>query len=589
MLEKIHLAINDSYKLRCHEINDVLTEDPIAATDKGIDDKIVFLCGEQKIEIRMKIIQMLSPVVRKLLGEELCSHSHARTEGQKYFISLDAEIDPEAVERIFNTRVDEDVRMSQHQLQQFKTFVQMLQISSRWFSLQDPSIIVSHSTSKEEEEEVRFKSSNYQKGKDEEIRSEEIVTLAETEQTSADSSPHTDTVSEVVKYESQSCEENNVVKTKKDNIKAKMNSGSRKFGTKRKNINDAIDNITAKKRRAKALESDTGLENAKKETEGGDVVENVVQIEAKDDVKESSSPSVQDIDKPDAPAPSPCKVSLPVQCPEEECFVKFSSRPEFLQHMATLHLQVTLLEAYPYVKNKECSVCLSKESKKKFSAKTKNAWIIHILTHDEILDCFPPIVRETAASLPKRVRSNTKKMMLMEVDNHVEGSGKSDFVIQQDTDNKIRGKESEAKSQGSEAESKSSEILNSPNNMDVVEEERREPEDADTTQIMETDPASSCDTSTHLAGHQLLPMSSVSSQLSTEFPPPIAQSSTYTSAESCDQDQTLVTPVTQSHPCPEGCSSRTFVSHEELMRHLSLVHFMSDILDKFPFEVNSFV
>ena len=137
MLEKIHLAINDSYKLRCHEINDVLTEDPIAATDKGIDDKIVFLCGEQKIEIRMKIIQMLSPVVRKLLGEELCSHSHARTEGQKYFISLDAEIDPEAVERIFNTRVDEDVRMSQHQLQQFKTFVQMLQISSRWFSLQE--------------------------------------------------------------------------------------------------------------------------------------------------------------------------------------------------------------------------------------------------------------------------------------------------------------------------------------------------------------------------------------------------------------------------------------------------------------------
>ena len=278
MLEKIHLAINDSYKLRCHEINDFITEDPIVATDEGIDDKIVFLCGEQKIEISLKIIQTLSPVVRKLLGEELCSHSHARTEGQKYFISLDAEIDPEAVERIFNTRVDEDVRMSQHQLQQFKTFVQMLQISSRWFSLQDPSIIVSQSTSKEEEEEVRFKSSNYQKGKDEEIRSEEIVTLAETEQTSADSSPHTDTVSEVVKYESQSCEENNVVKTKKDNIEAKMNSGSRKFGTKRKNINDAIDNITAKKRRAKALESDNGLENVKNETEGGggDIVENFV-------------------------------------------------------------------------------------------------------------------------------------------------------------------------------------------------------------------------------------------------------------------------------------------------------------------------
>ena len=99
------------------------------------------------------------------------------------------------------------------------------------------------------------------------------------------------------------------------------------------------------------------------------------------------------------------------KCPEQTCknsMVTFKNKTELLNHVAVAHFHVTLLEAYPYRKNKECSLCISNEAKKIFSAKTKAAWMAHIVTHEEILDVLPDTITEAVKLLPKRARNQNK-------------------------------------------------------------------------------------------------------------------------------------------------------------------------------------
>ena len=99
------------------------------------------------------------------------------------------------------------------------------------------------------------------------------------------------------------------------------------------------------------------------------------------------------------------------KCPEPTCknsIVTFKNKTELLNHVAVAHFQVTLLEAYPYRRNVECSLCISNEAKKTFSAKTKTAWLAHIVTHTEILDVLPDSITEAVKLLPKRARNQNK-------------------------------------------------------------------------------------------------------------------------------------------------------------------------------------
>ena len=99
------------------------------------------------------------------------------------------------------------------------------------------------------------------------------------------------------------------------------------------------------------------------------------------------------------------------KCPEQTCknsMVSFKNKTELLNHVAVAHYNVTLLEAYPFRRNKECSLCISNEAKKIFSAKTKAAWMAHIVTHEEILDVLPDTITEAVKLLPKRARNQNK-------------------------------------------------------------------------------------------------------------------------------------------------------------------------------------
>lgn len=99
------------------------------------------------------------------------------------------------------------------------------------------------------------------------------------------------------------------------------------------------------------------------------------------------------------------------KCPELTCknsMVTFKNKTELLNHVAVAHFHVTLLESYPYRKNAECSLCISKEAKKPFSAKAKTAWLAHIVTHTQILDVLPDSITEAVKGLPKRARNHNK-------------------------------------------------------------------------------------------------------------------------------------------------------------------------------------
>ena len=169
-------------------------------------------------------------------------------------------------------------------------------------------------------------------------------------------------------------------------------------GTKRKNLNEAIENIASKKKakeESKYPKSDLTLSSVPEaisevnaidkdkmlagnysqsfeDQPPGPVYKVSTEAEKFDsDVKTETMETCEDI-KEEKEVAQPMLESQEIDCPESDCkSSQFKSRSEFLHHYALQHILDQFLENYPFTKNNGCNICLSNGSKKKISSKTK--------------------------------------------------------------------------------------------------------------------------------------------------------------------------------------------------------------------------
>lgn len=588
--------------------------------ERSHDGKIVFLCGEDNFEVGLTVALAMSPTLRGII-RQLCSCSHFLTADQKIYVTLDGDFDAMTLGSLFswassfNLVDEESLKLSVQQAQQIKDLVSMLQINPKLINVESlPKI---------------------NKSKVEEETEGKIVSLSEqTEAIDVEERPKTQTeLKPRLEARKEELEAKNAV-TAVSILKPK------KSGTKRKNLNDALENIVAKKIRSRSQipeSSKVPIETEEEETvnvletlKRDPVVSvpvvspplNVIE-EARRVTEPREDRVYQDDQEPikanadvESRNATPSKVPDSIKCPVENCNLKdpFKVRPEFLQHAVFEHLQATLLESYPFTKSSNCPVCVDKKAKKSFNTKNKqvNQWIIHVLTHEEVLECLPTMIKETAAKLPKRLRTNTKKGFVLEAEdknvredpeertpsesNQVPKESK--MVVHEGQDSKMTMEETVADLHQSYVEP-SFDPKEAAMEIDASEETAAE--FGDSTLPMETEDSPVSSTNSTQVGMELQPMASLPSSL--EFPQPIAHSSTVDmlipsnstesigmtklriNSEAGNETLTSETDETQQHPCKFCSLQRVFESREKLLRHMCLVHFMSDILDKFPYQV----
>ena len=211
-------------------------------------------------------------------------------------------------------------------------------------------------------------------------------------------------------------------------------------GTKRKkNIHEAVENI-AKKR---IMEAGKPSNDEKQVEDQVTISEETPKISApKDDVKKANRmkleirrslphlqittvggvtpPELAEVASP-APVFSPLKevevdsaqkAGVDVKCPEAGCMSQssYKTRMDFLQHLVQVHYTELFTSRYPFTKDQACPLCPANKTKKTIS-KDKQNWVKHILTHETLLEIFPEELKTLINSIPKRQRTNTKKLV----------------------------------------------------------------------------------------------------------------------------------------------------------------------------------
>jgi len=406
----------------------------------------------------------------------------------------------------------------------------------------------------------------------------------------------------------------------------------KKSGNKRKNINDAIESINARKKMKEEMEIDNFPLSTEEQVVDDPVhksptATNDGKIEGNmnfDELHSKTSPVgdvemdqnkrfIPDTEKEEFQVKEELLETDSLQCPVINCKTAniFRARYEFLMHLTTAHYLDKFLSSFPFGKESKCVICVEKRAKQR-APKTKSAWITHVLTHEEAWEVFPGDIVEMVKKLPKRVRAQAKKASVaLEEDEklHVEGLTNIDAEVEVNQDDVNT---SYIEPHFDVAEEVTSVTSEADSTLAMDQTEQSEVDSHDTTQEL----LDVVDPDATLVKMDLQKIASlpVTDEL---FPQPIAQSTATIDtkeldnllvtedqlidepnpnikvkqeAEYCEPETDLEGPnddkeLQESHVC-KYCTSRSFPERKKLLVHLSLVHFQRQILDKFPFKEN---
>jgi len=585
--------------------------------------KVVFICGLENIQVPLLSAIVLIPSLKEFLS---FSPSHTAKKDEVYaWISLDGGSEyAEAVELLLVKMFYQDeVILSSEMIWKIRDVIHMIGIKETIFQFRNSS-----------EKFVNFnENADWLMSKDVQWQTNPTSSTVGPEVSNSASAPVT-----LAEEMTGSSDVNSPV----DGPLVPKKSGN---GNKRKNINDAIDNINARKKMKE--EHDDFIMASEKTVISGPVIESsspTIEYNTGENYEfvnpnlnispvindetgqnNTATKSVLDQEKDEVQIKEEQLETDSVQCPVIDCKTahSFRVRYEFLMHLTTAHYLDKFLSSFPFGKNAKCMICVDKKAKQR-TPKSKSAWITHVLTHEESWQVFPDEVVEMVKKLPKRVKGVKKSSVATEDDEKLPVQGASveaelNPALDDGNTSYIEPHFDGAEPHFDAAEEANTATSEADSTLVMEKTEESQEESPDTTQeLPDVDDADSTLVKMELQRIASLPITEEqfpqpiatstatidTNQLDNYFGPEdnvtpepnskivIKQEAEYFEASPLFSEKELEDPiedkdneVPESHVC-KYCTSRSFPERKKLLVHLSLVHFQRQILDKFPFKEN---
>ena len=407
--------------------------------DFNDEEDLVFLCNDKKVGVGVCTAFAMFPHLREILRG--FSSNYFSRKDEKIFVTLDNSVDPDTLKHLIQCfSENREFTMSLSSLAQVRDLLKMFGSNLNNFDIVRLETKTQEGEANKEKESAASTEPTPQlsEGNDPGCLALAVSTgeskPAETEETEEKTAED-----QVVNVEMEIKAEEKLPSASKAETNAK--AGKRKGGTKRKkNILEAVENIAAKRRAKEPKQSnhieatsEVRTEESEKEPESEVPVKNP---DAEEEEESQRSQVKKDIKKilphltitplaTKATSDDPqsetrkevesgaVKVEGDIKCPEEGCSpgTSFKTRTDFLHHLVPSHYSGLINTSYPWVKDQPCPLCPSNKTKKSISV-SKQSWQKHLLTHEALLELFRPELKSFILSLPKRVRGNTKKLVL---------------------------------------------------------------------------------------------------------------------------------------------------------------------------------
>ena len=395
-------------------------------------EDLVFICNKEEVGVSFGSAISIFPLLKEVLRG--FSSDFFTMKDAKIYVSLDNSVDPDMLKKLFQCfSQNKEFLMSHRILQEVKDLLLMFGSNLKHFNVvkvksaddgPDRGSMEGDTNDEPSEQEQRKSVQNFL----DDLAARPVV--KKTNKGIAVTQPATnykDLTSDKVKSEEKQVAKSGQLKRVGGGIKRK------------KNIHEAVENI-AKKR---ITDAGKPSRDEKQVEDQVTVSEETPKILApKDDVNKANKmkleirrslphlqittveggtpPQVAEVASP-APMFSPLKEvevdsaqkgGVDVKCPEAGCVLQssYKTRMDFLQHLVQVHYTELFNSRYPFTKDQSCPLCPANKTKKTIS-KDKQNWVKHILTHETLLDLFSEELKTLINSIPKRQRTNTKKLV----------------------------------------------------------------------------------------------------------------------------------------------------------------------------------
>ena len=424
------------------------------------EQDLVFVCNQEKVSVNFCSAITIFPHLQDVFKS--FSSDFFTTRDAKIFVSLDDSVDPDIFRRLIQSFChDEEFIMSTSVLDKVKDLLMMFGANLKHFKVVEmerksdrdvdskesvsPDTITNGETSQLEKRE------NVNKFFDNLSKRPVVKKRKMTKKTAVGPIQPLE-VKDETPAEARNKEQEQAVGSVLK-VHEQSNNSKKTGGTKRKkNILEAVENITAAKKRAledkESVKDTENHEKQKKSKVSGRVSDDTPRVSADEGNKgssvkyeiqkllpqlsiiplgEKSTPEIEEVSVPAAAPPATPelvkdveadqaqKAAGDMECPEDGCNFRTSckTRTDVLHHLVQAHYSDLINTHYPFVKDQSCTLCPSNKTRKTIS-KDKQSWMKHILTHEALLELFSPELRKFLVSIPKRLRANTntKKISL---------------------------------------------------------------------------------------------------------------------------------------------------------------------------------